>query len=147
MTMPAPSSVVTEGDAFAQLSPEHYALAPEHGRDGYERLMRELVAHGTPPERIAMLAKHKAHAGNRPSTIVLFPELDPLTLGKLVALYEHKVFVQSVVWGNNAFDQWGVELGKKMCEGVLPMVRDPVANPPSRSIAPLLEQVAAWRRE
>ncbi|MEZ5512789.1 MAG: glucose-6-phosphate isomerase [Steroidobacteraceae bacterium] len=111
-----------------------------------QQAIEELRARGTPPERVAMLAKHKVHAGNRPSTIVLFPELDPPTLGKLVALYEHKVFAQSVIWGNNAFDQWGVELGKKMCEGVLPMVRDPKAHPPSRSLAPLLEQAAVWRR-
>ncbi len=101
----------------------------------------ELTTRGVPPDRVALLAKHKAHVGNRPSTIVLFQQLDPLTLGKLVALYEHKVFAQSVIWGINAFDQWGVELGKKMCDTVLPMVRDPAANPPSRSLAPLLAKI------
>ena len=50
----------------------------------------------------------------------MFPRLDPATLGRLIALYEHKVFVQSVVWGINAFDQWGVELGKQLCEGIAP---------------------------
>src|SRR5690606_2858079 len=57
---------------------------------------------------------HKHHPGNRPSTTILFQRLDPETLGKLIALYEHKVFVESVIWGVNAFDQWGVELGKKL---------------------------------
>jgi glucose-6-phosphate isomerase len=57
---------------------------------------------------------HKVHPGNRPSTTILFQRLDPETLGKLIALYEHKVFVESVIWGVNAFDQWGVELGKKL---------------------------------
>ncbi len=62
------------------------------------------------------------HPGSRPVTLIMFPRLDPATLGKLIALYEHKVFVQSVVWGINAFDQWGVELGKKLCEAIVPLV-------------------------
>ncbi|MGH8258139.1 MAG: glucose-6-phosphate isomerase, partial [Steroidobacteraceae bacterium] len=76
-------------------------------------------------ERIAALVPHKVHAGSRPSSIVLFRRLDPATLGRLIALYEHKVFTQSVVWGNNAFDQWGVELGKRLTEGLVPVVREP----------------------
>ena len=83
------------------------------------------------PERVELLARHKVHAGNRPVSIVAFERLDARTLGSLVALYEHKVFTQSVIWGINAFDQWGVELGKKMCEEVLPLVRDP-GMPPAR---------------
>jgi len=65
---------------------------------------------------------HKVHAGNRPSSLLLFRQLDPATLGALIALYEHKVFVQSVVWGVNAFDQWGVELGKQLAAAILPLV-------------------------
>ncbi len=65
---------------------------------------------------------HKVHAGNRPSSLLLFRRLDPATLGALIALYEHKVFTQSVVWGINAFDQWGVELGKKLAERIAPLV-------------------------
>ena len=65
---------------------------------------------------------HKVHEGNRPSTLVLFQQLDPGTLGALIALYEHKVFVQSAVWGLNAFDQWGVELGKKLAASIAPLV-------------------------
>ena len=57
---------------------------------------------------------HKVHPGNRPSNLILFRELTPRSLGALVALYEHKVFVQSVIWGINPFDQWGVQLGKVM---------------------------------
>jgi glucose-6-phosphate isomerase len=68
---------------------------------------------------------HKVHEGNRPLTLLMFRQLDPRTLGSLIALYEHKVFVQSVFWGINAFDQWGVELGKKLCEGIVPLVREP----------------------
>jgi glucose-6-phosphate isomerase len=94
---------------------------------------------------------HKNYPGNRPSTLLLFRQLDPRTLGALIALYEHKVFVQSVVWGVNAFDQWGVELGKKLCEGIVPLVRaaaTPGATAPtaagatSQSLRGALEYVA-----
>ena len=82
--------------------------------------------------------------GNRPVSVVAFERLDARTLGSLVALYEHKVFTQSVVWGINAFDQWGVELGKKMCEEVLPLVRDPNAATGTRAmLKPLLESPRA----
>lgn len=77
---------------------------------------------------------HKVHPGGRPVSLLLFDRLDPRTLGALVALYEHKVYVQSVLWGINAFDQWGVELGKKVAQGVLEWLRDPEgerAAPPS----------------
>lgn len=65
---------------------------------------------------------HKVHEGNRPSSVIFFKRLDPATLGALVALYEHKVFTQSVIWGINAFDQWGVELGKKLATKIAPMI-------------------------
>ncbi|MFM1885945.1 MAG: glucose-6-phosphate isomerase [Pseudomonadota bacterium] len=65
----------------------------------------------------------KVHEGNRPVSLLLFRRLDPATLGRLVALYEHKVFVQSVVWGLNAFDQWGVELGKQLATRILPRLQ------------------------
>lgn len=65
---------------------------------------------------------HKVHQGDRPNSIVMFRELDAATLGALVALYEHKVFTQSVCWGINAFDQWGVELGKKLATAIAPLV-------------------------
>jgi glucose-6-phosphate isomerase len=65
---------------------------------------------------------HRVHEGNRPNSILMFPRLSPETLGSLIALYEHKVFVQSVVWGINAFDQWGVELGKKLAVAIEPLV-------------------------
>jgi glucose-6-phosphate isomerase len=57
---------------------------------------------------------HRAMTGNRPSSLLLFEALDPATLGKLIALYEHKVFVQGVIWDINSFDQFGVELGKRL---------------------------------
>ena len=73
-----------------------------------------LEAAGKSPDEAHRLAPHKVHSGNRPSNLILFRALSPRTLGSLVALYEHKVFVQSVIWGINPFDQWGVELGKVM---------------------------------
>jgi glucose-6-phosphate isomerase len=56
----------------------------------------------------------------------MFSRLDPATLGRLIALYEHKVFVQSVVWGTNAFDQWGVELGKELANSIAPLIARPL---------------------
>jgi glucose-6-phosphate isomerase len=84
------------------------------------------------------------HEGNRPSSLVLFSRLDPATLGALIALYEHKVFTQSVLWGINAFDQWGVELGKKMAEAIAPLVAGRgVAE--SASLRATLEELARLR--
>ena len=110
----------------------------------FEQATAELMARNLAPERVELLARHKVHAGNRPVCIVAFERLDARTLGKLVALYEHKVFTQSVLWGINAFDQWGVELGKKMCEEVLPWVRDPELAA-SRPLSALLQRLKSWR--
>jgi len=73
----------------------------------------EMRAQGSSEQQAAALAKHRAQPGSRPSSTLLMQALTPHTLGALIALYEHKVFVQSVLWQINAFDQWGVELGKK----------------------------------
>jgi glucose-6-phosphate isomerase len=69
---------------------------------------------------IERLLPHKVFPGNRPTSTLLLDALTPSVLGALIALYEHKVFAQSVIWGINAFDQWGVELGKKLAERILP---------------------------
>ncbi len=74
----------------------------------------ELIAQGMDREEAKALAPHKVFPGNRPSNTLLYQKLDPHTLGMLVALYEHKVFVQGVIWQINSFDQWGVELGKQL---------------------------------
>ena len=71
-------------------------------------------------EKIASLLPHKVFPGNRPSNTILFDRLDPRTLGSLLALYEHRIFVQGVIWGVNSFDQWGVELGKQLAVRILP---------------------------
>jgi len=80
---------------------------------------------------------HCAHPGNRPSSMLLLERLAPEALGQLVALYEHKVFVEGVVWNINSFDQWGVELGKTLARGLLPAFRgvaSPDADPAARAL-------------
>ncbi len=82
----------------------------------------ELEAAGLSAGQRDALLPHKVFAGNQPSTTLLLPRLDPYHLGLLLALYEHKVFVQGVIWGINSFDQWGVELGKQLASRVLPVL-------------------------
>jgi len=77
------------------------------------------------PKEIADLLPHRVFAGNQPSSTMLLSSLNPGSLGSLVALYEHKVFVQGAVWGINSFDQWGVELGKAVANRILPAVYEP----------------------
>ena len=79
-----------------------------------DEVRAELAAGGLSGEALEALVPHRVFPGNRPSNTLLLPDLSPRSLGALIALYEHKVFVQSVIWGINAFDQWGVELGKQI---------------------------------
>ena len=87
-----------------------------------EEARAELKAAGTPEARIEALVPHKTFPGNRPSTSIMHEQLTPHALGRLIAMYEHKIFVQGVIWGVNSFDQWGVELGKTLAKELLPMV-------------------------
>ena len=80
----------------------------------------EMEATGMPAERIGELLHHRVFCGNHPTNSILYRRLDPHTLGRLLALYEHKIFAQGVVWGIYSFDQWGVELGKQMAGRILP---------------------------
>ncbi len=89
-----------------------------------EEARSELVAAGMHGKELEALLPHKVFAGNRPTNTLLFDRLDAHTLGMLIALYEHKVFVQSVVWNINPFDQWGVELGKQLAGKILPELLD-----------------------
>lgn len=84
----------------------------------------ELTQQGMAPERAQRLAPHKVIAGNKPSNTLLLEQLTPHSLGALLALYEHKVFVQSVLWDINAFDQWGVELGKQLSGPILQALQE-----------------------
>jgi glucose-6-phosphate isomerase len=76
----------------------------------------EVAAEGVPPELVA----HKSFEGNRPTSTLVVDQLTPHTLGTLVALYEHSVFTQGVIWGIDSFDQWGVELGKVLAMRIVP---------------------------
>ncbi len=88
---------------------------------------RELERAGMKGEALEHLLPHKCFEGNRPSNAILFQKLDAHTLGALIALYEHRTFVQSVIWDINAFDQWGVELGKQLAQGILTELSDAAA--------------------
>ena len=80
----------------------------------------EFEKSGTEATRAALLTPHKQFSGNRPTNSILFQRLTPRTLGRLTALYEHKIFVQGVIWNINSYDQWGVELGKQLAKAILP---------------------------
>jgi glucose-6-phosphate isomerase len=91
------------------------------------------------------LVPHKVFKGNRPTNTILAEKLDPETLGKLIALYEHKIFVQGVVWGINSFDQWGVELGKQLAKRILPELES--ESPPKLAHDSSTNQGIEWFRE
>jgi glucose-6-phosphate isomerase len=101
----------------------------------------QALANGAPADD-----PQKAYPGNRPSSLFLLDELTPHSLGALLAMYEHSVYVQSVLWGINAFDQWGVELGKRIAGELLPAVADDgiqASDPVTRA---LLSQIRDRRR-
>ena len=88
-----------------------------------EEARRQLLAAGRAADEAERIAPHREFSGNRPSLTILYRTLDPFTLGRIIALYEHRVFVEAQLFGINAFDQWGVELGKELATGLLPVVR------------------------
>ena len=85
----------------------------------FEEAMAELSTSGLSADEQALIAKHKVMQGNKPSNTILMDKLTPSTLGALIALYEHRTFVQGALWDINSFDQWGVELGKTLGNDVL----------------------------
>ncbi|MFS0741343.1 glucose-6-phosphate isomerase [Brevundimonas sp. 3P9-tot-E] len=93
----------------------------------------ELIASGASEDEADRLAPHKTFPGNRPSTAILMERLTPQTLGALIALYEHKTFVEGVLWDINSFDQWGVELGKVLAKALL---KDVATGTPSADLDP-----------
>ena len=97
-----------------------------------------LLAAGRSEAEAARLAPHRVFPGNRPSITIAYPQLDPATLGKLIALYEHRVFVEAAIWDINAFDQWGVELGKELATGLQAVVEGKV---PATG---LVAKIRAW---
>ena len=91
----------------------------------------------------AVLAQHRAFPGNRPSTTLVLDALTPSSLGALIALYEHRVFVSGALWGINSFDQWGVELGKALCNALLPRLSSGDTSGLDASTAGLLNRLTA----
>ncbi|CAL8360530.1 glucose-6-phosphate isomerase b [Gadus morhua] len=85
-----------------------------------EEAKKELEASGLSGEALDKILPHKVFLGNKPTTSIVFKKLSPHTLGALIAMYEHKIFVQGVMWEINSFDQWGVELGKQLCKKIEP---------------------------
>lgn len=100
------------------------AQALMQGRD-LASIEADMRAKGISEADIALVAPHRVIPGNKPSTIIVYDRMSPAVLGALIALYEHKVFVQSVIWNINPFDQWGVELGKQMSGDIFNAMGDP----------------------
>jgi glucose-6-phosphate isomerase len=108
-------------DAHRALAANAFAQAEALMRGRPEAEIRaEMAAKGASQADIDAIAPHRVAVGERPSNTILFRQLDPFSLGRLIALYEHKVAVQGCVWGIDSFDQWGVELGKQLASGILP---------------------------
>jgi glucose-6-phosphate isomerase len=106
----------------------------------------QVRAQGKSAEEAERLAPHREFPGNRPSTVLLYRELDPFTLGRIIALYEHRVFVEAALWDINAFDQWGVELGKELATQLIPAVSDGAAVERAQpSVRGLLRHLHALR--
>lgn len=87
-----------------------------------EEARAQMLAKGMKPAEVDKIAPHRVFSGNRPSLTILYRKLDPRTFGRLIALYEHRVFVEGTLFNINSFDQWGVELGKELATGLLPVV-------------------------
>ncbi len=87
-----------------------------------EEARAQMLAKGMKPAEVDKIAPHRVFSGNRPSLTILYRKLDPRTLGRIIALYEHRVFVEGTLFNINSFDQWGVELGKELATGLLPVV-------------------------
>jgi len=96
-----------------------------------EQTAAMMLSQGVPEEDLEALLPHRIMPGNRPSSIILLDELNPANLGRLLVLYEHKIFVESVIWQINAFDQWGVELGKSLANAIQPALEEGPAQLPA----------------
>lgn len=112
---------------------EHHAILMSNYFAQTEALMKgktaeevriELEKSGLKGDELEKLLPHKVFEGNKPSNSILFPKLTPGVLGSLIALYEHKIFVQGIIWNINSFDQWGVELGKQLAKVILPELKN-----------------------
>ena len=132
----------------------HHALLLANVLAQSEALMRgrteqqayaQLCAAGVAEPEARRLAPFKQFAGNRPSVTIAYRKLDPFTLGRLIALYEHRVFVEAAIWGINAFDQWGVELGKELATSLQPYIGEAGDKGLAPSTAGLLAYIKGLR--
>ena len=105
----------------------------------FEEALAETSRVEADPARARLLAQHKVHPGGRPSSLIVLPHLEAYTLGALLALYEHKVFAQGVIWGINPFDQWGVEFGKALAKNIIREL-----DSPSQQVAPQDPSTRFW---
>ena len=113
----------------------------------HEEVVAELQASGKSEAEIEKLAPFKVFEGNRPTNSILVKEINPETLGALIAMYEHKIFVQGIIWNIFSFDQWGVELGKQLANKILPELEsDTPINTHDSSTNGLINQYKEWRR-
>ncbi|AFL72190.1 glucose-6-phosphate isomerase [Thiocystis violascens] len=113
----------------------------------FEEALAEQRAAGLPEEQAQWLAHHRTFPGNRPTNSILMERLTPRTLGALIALYEHRIFTQGVIWGVNSFDQWGVELGKQLASVILDEIQSgKVTADHDPSTRALLEHFIRQRR-
>ncbi|MEO3416072.1 glucose-6-phosphate isomerase [Roseovarius sp. CAU 1744] len=108
---------------------------------------KEIVARlGFEGAQLPVRAAHRTFPGNRPSITLAYPKLSPFTLGQIIALYEHRVFVEGAIWGINSFDQWGVELGKELANTLLPMVQGAPSNDKDASTQGLINKLTASKK-
>ena len=114
------------------------------GRD-IEEVKAQLGKSGMKPDEVERLAPHKVFSGNRPSSTFLYKKLDPYSLGRLIALYEHRVFTMGAIWNINSFDQWGVELGKELANKLVPIISDETAS--TEGLDSSTAGLVAYRRE
>ncbi|MGH8035240.1 MAG: glucose-6-phosphate isomerase, partial [Lysobacterales bacterium] len=139
---PDHKDAAAQAELLSHLLAQASALALGRER---EPIAAQMSAEGKTREQIEQLLPHRIMPGNRPSSILLLDELTPENLGKLLVLYEHSVFVESVIWNINAFDQWGVELGKVMASSIEPALTCS-GQPPRQEIPGLDGLVAHIRR-
>jgi glucose-6-phosphate isomerase len=126
-TEPVPAEFLLAAEGHEPDLAHHHAILSANALAQAEALMKgrtldeakaQLAARGLSQGEIDRLAPHRVFPGNRPSTMLLYRKLDPFTFGRIVSLYEHRVFVEAAIWDINAFDQWGVELGKELATGL-----------------------------
>jgi glucose-6-phosphate isomerase len=111
-----------------------------------EEVIAELKKAGKTDEEISQIAPFKVFEGNRPTNSILVKKITPRTLGSLIAMYEHKIFVQGIIWNIYSFDQWGVELGKQLAGKILPELKDDAeVTSHDSSTNGLINQYKAWR--